>query len=110
MDGILLTKAQADAVKGKYGDYSALSPTPTKDGYWMLPIEVLKKKEFKTAIAKLKKCESAVIKETKVIDTQMSELDPMREKTEYTMESKEPLKEDWLLEEDKPKKVIAKIL
>jgi hypothetical protein len=45
MEMILLTKEQADTIRGNYGKYSALDPIQVVEG-WALPIDVLNDPEF----------------------------------------------------------------
>ena len=46
MDCIILTKEQADSVKGKYGKYDELQPIPITDGSFVLPHDVLYDEAF----------------------------------------------------------------
>jgi hypothetical protein len=84
MEMILLTKEQADKVRGRHGVYSALDPIPIKDGFFMLPVDVLKDPEHREVLEELIKCESAEIKKTITINENLSEGDPMRENVIYS--------------------------
>jgi hypothetical protein len=101
MEAILLTKEQADKVRGRHGRYSALDPIPTSDGYFMFPVNVLKDPEHAEVLEELIKCEAAVIKETVSVNKKLQEGDPEREKIAYSVLSKTAMKQEWLPEEKK---------
>jgi hypothetical protein len=98
MEMILLTKEQAEKVRGRHGRYSELDPIPTNDGYFMLPVDVLKDPEHAEVLEDLMKSESAVIKETVIINKKLPEGDLLREKQTYTVISKSAIRQEWLPE------------
>jgi hypothetical protein len=101
MEMILLTKEQADKVRGRHGQYSALDPIEIEGGYFMLPVDVLKDPEHKEVLEALMKCEAAVIKETLTVNKKLPVEDPLREKVTYSVLSKTAMKQEWLPEEMK---------
>jgi len=46
MECLILTKAQADGLRGKYGKYSELEPIPIKSDEYVLPSDVLNDDAF----------------------------------------------------------------
>lgn len=50
---IILTKDQAEIIKGRYGIYSALEPVALPDGMFMLPEHCLNDKDLKDAYKKM---------------------------------------------------------
>ena len=50
---IILTKEQADDIRGRYGRYSALEPIELPDGMFMLPEDCLKDPDLKDAYKKM---------------------------------------------------------
>lgn len=68
MKTILLNKGQADKVRGKYGEYSALEPVESNNGLFILPIAVLDHPEFASILNELKKCKFGEIEKLKSID------------------------------------------
>ena len=50
---IILTKEQADKIRGRYGRYSALEPIKLPDGLFMLPERCLSDVDLKDAYQKL---------------------------------------------------------
>jgi hypothetical protein len=96
MEAILLTKEQADKVRGRHGRYSALEPIPTEDSYFMLPADVLKDPEHKEVLGELIKCEAAVIKETVTVNKELPKGDIEREKIAYSIISKTAMKQEWI--------------
>ena len=50
---IILTKEQADKIRGNYGIYSALEPVALPDGLFMLPEDCLSDPDLKDAYKKL---------------------------------------------------------
>jgi hypothetical protein len=99
MEMILLTKEQADKVRGRHGLYSALDPIEIEGGYFMLPVDVLKDPEHREVLEELIKCGAAVIKETVTVNKKLQEGDPLREKTAYSVLSKTAIKQEWLPED-----------
>jgi len=53
MNLIILTKEQADNIRGRYGRYSALDPIELPDGMFMLPEDCLKDNDLKDAYKKM---------------------------------------------------------
>jgi hypothetical protein len=84
MKMILLTKEQAEKVRGRHGRYSALDPISTGDGNFMLGMEVLDDPEHDEVLDDLLKCEEAEIDIIKTIDEKVPiENIFEREKTVY---------------------------
>jgi len=50
---IILTKEQANNIRGRYGKYSALEPIALPDGMFMLPERCLNDKDLKDAYKKM---------------------------------------------------------
>ncbi len=50
---LILTKEQAERIKGNYGRYSALEPIPLPDGNFMLPEDCLSDPDLKDAWPRL---------------------------------------------------------
>jgi hypothetical protein len=96
MEMILLTKEQADKVRGRHGQYSELDPIPTADGFFMLPVDVLRDPEHREVMNELMKCEAAVIKETLTVNKKLPVGDPLREKTTYSVLSKTAMNQEWM--------------
>ena len=95
---ILLTKEQADKVRGRHGKYSALEPVVLDDGSFMLPVDVLKDPENAEVLDDLLKCNAAVINKSVIIDKKIPAGDPSREKVIYSVTSIIPIKQEWLPE------------
>lgn len=83
MNNILLTKEQADKVRGRHGQYSALDPIALEDGRFILPIDVLDDKEHAEVLNELLECKSAEIEEVKIINKGVPAGDIEREKITY---------------------------
>lgn len=59
MNLIILTKEQAENIRGRYGRYSALDPIELPDGMFMLPEDCLRDKDLKDAYEKMNEAVTA---------------------------------------------------
>lgn len=87
MEMIILTPEQAELVRGNHGKYSALDPTPTDDGNFILPVDVLDDPEHQEVFNKLGECKYADIDIIEVIDDKLPNDDI--EKFKQTLSVKE---------------------
>jgi hypothetical protein len=87
MKAILLTKEQADKVRGRHGTYSKLDPMVIADGRFILPIEVLTDPEHKEVFNSLGECKYAEIDIVQKVDAKLPELDPMKETQVFSVKS-----------------------
>lgn len=63
MECLILTKEQADKVRGKYGTYNELEPVPIKTGEFILPADVLDNNAFASVELILENLPSRIVTE-----------------------------------------------
>jgi len=68
---IILTKYQANKVKGEYGNYSALQPVLILSGEFILPIQVLKEYEFTDVWDYLRKLPQREVSEKEFVKSEL---------------------------------------
>jgi len=71
MKYIILTKYQANRIKGEYGKYSALQPILILSGEFILPIQVLKEYEFTDVWDYLRKLPQREVKKDEFIKSEI---------------------------------------
>ena len=91
MKVIYLAKEQADKVRGRHGQYSALDPIALDDGRFMLPVDVLEDKEHAEVLSDLGACKFAEIDVSDVTDTKLPVDDFMRTKQVLSVKEISPV-------------------
>lgn len=89
---ILLTKEQADKVRGRHGKYSELDPIESDNEMFILPDDVLNDPEHKEVLYELGECKYANVDILHEVDEILSEEDPLKYKQVFSVKEVSPVK------------------